>query len=140
MPQNGHGQVPGSPPPSQEGVEQVLLMIQARAAQLQRALLGRREANVAGLQEMARKGMSIDPLQVIHMRVDMLVEAIASSLGPEGILWALQCNLAYEERMAQAVAQALSQGTKAQLAMGAILTPSQIRDLARETGTFGGRD
>lgn len=135
--QNGHGPMPGPPPPP-EGPEQVLLMIQMQAMQLQNALLERREANRAGLQEMARKGMAIDPMQVIHLRVDMMIESIASSLGPEGILWALRCNLAYEERMGQAVEQAQAQGTKAQLAAGSILTPSQIRNLARETGTFGG--
>jgi hypothetical protein len=121
------------------GQEHALLMqIQQQAARLRGQLDLVRAENAEAMQELARRGVRPDAMQVIHMRVDMLVESVAEAIGPQGALWAVRANLAYEQRMARAIAEIKDQSVKAQLGLGGMLSPADIRALARETGTYGG--
>lgn len=96
------------------------------------------QQNVADIQELNRRGIGFDQNQITNARIDTVINAIAQALGPQGEIWSLQCRLAFETAMAENVALAKKEGTKAQLAAGSSMSASNIRQLARQTGTFGG--
>jgi hypothetical protein len=140
------------PPPSGSAVNQqqvqaiqaamqqqaVLKQLQGKAQELQGELTVLQEANKAEFRQMQLQGLGIDPVQVIHLRISMLIEKIALSLGPQGLLWGLEANLSYEKRMAEVLEEVKGEGAKAQLSVGGALSAEQIRLLAKSTGTFGG--
>lgn len=94
--------------------------------------------NVANLKELQAGGATFDQAQLINGRIDSLMQSIAQAFGPQGQLWLLQARLAFEEGMAQNLASAKAEGRKAILAQAGNFSPSAIRELARQTGTFGG--
>lgn len=106
---------------------------------LQSRLNAQIQQNVRDLQELQQRGIAFDPNQITNARIDMVISAVAEILGPQGKLWELRCRMAFEDGIAQNIKQARSEGTKAMLSQGGLLTPAGIRDLARKTGTFGGR-
>jgi hypothetical protein len=112
--------------------------LQQAAEQMQAKLTELVQSNIACMQELNAMGVRIDPSQVLNMRIDILVQKIAEVLGAQGLTWVLSCNLAFEERMSQVLAQAKAEGTKAVLGAGGTLSPAQIRDLAKQTKTHGG--
>jgi hypothetical protein len=96
------------------------------------------ERNKAGLASLQREGINLDPLSLVHARIDHLIDQISMFAGPDGPRWALYTRLEFERRIAENLENARKEGTKANLAMGGKFTPSMIRDLARQSGTFGG--
>lgn len=96
-------------------------------------------ANEAGFKALAARGIQFDPAQVLNGRIDMLIHSIAELIGPQGRAWALQALIAYEQQTAQNIKAGEQQGRQAQIATAAAFSPSEIRALARQTGTFGGR-
>lgn len=97
------------------------------------------EKNRAGFTDLQRRGINFDPGQLMSARVDCLIESIAGAFGPQGEVWAVQVRLDFERFIEAQVAAANEQGRKAQLAAGGLLTPQMIRQLAKETNTFGSR-
>lgn len=106
-------------------------------AQLEQELLALVERNKAGFADLQRQGINFDQSQILSARVDTLINSIASAFGPQGEVWAVQCRLDWEQFVAQQIAAASEQGTKAQLSLGGRFTPEMIRQLARETGSVG---
>lgn len=94
--------------------------------------------NVANLKEMQAGGATFDAAAMINGRIDSLMMSIAQAFGPQGQLWLVQARIAFEEGMADNLASAKAEGRKAILAQAANFSPSAIRKLARQTGTFGG--
>lgn len=109
-------------------------VLQAVAGQLN-ALI---QQNVADFRALQQRGIGFDQNQITNARIDSVIGAIAQALGPQGQLWELQCRLGFEQHMAEQIEKAKTEGTKAQLAQGSLLSPESIRTLARETGTYGG--
>jgi hypothetical protein len=109
-----------------------------QAAALSAQLNALVQQNVADFQDLMRRGIKFDQNQITNARIDSVIGAIAQALGPQGQLWELQCRLSFEQSMAANLEQAKAEGTKAVLSQGGLLTPEGIRDLARQTGTYGG--
>ncbi len=95
------------------------------------------EQNRLGITELGLQGIQLDPMRLMHGRIDNLIESIAQFAGPDGPRWAMMARLRFEQEVAQNISAARAEGTKAQLSVGAHLTPAQIRDLARQTNTLG---
>lgn len=95
-----------------------------------------RDANVAKLQDLSRQGLEMDPLSLLHVRIDRLIDSIAQFAGPHGPRWMLMARLSFEQHLAAELETAEAQGRKAQLAQGASWTPGMIAELARQTGLF----
>lgn len=95
-------------------------------------------ANAQGLQELARQNVGFSEGAMLASRIEVLIESFARALGPQGPLWAVQARLAWEEQMEKNIDMARQQSGKAQLTLGSQLSATEIRELARQTGTFGG--
>jgi len=142
------GPVPNGHRPSQQAQQQAqqaaaqqqLMADHARqlAAEINAQVQQLTQANIVVIQELAAKGIRMDPGQVLNMRIEVIAAKIAEVLGPQGPVWLANCNLAYEEQMAAVLAEAKTEGAKAILGMGASMSAAAIRDLARSTRTFGG--
>jgi hypothetical protein len=94
-------------------------------------------ANQARLAELRMMGTSPDPVAFLHARINHLIDAIAAFAGPEGPRWAALTRLRFEQFIASELESADTATTRLQLAQGATMSPAQIRELARQTGTFG---
>lgn len=132
---NTPGTAPPAPAPARQQLpppSDVLRMMEQRLE----ALVRQNMADIHGLQA---KGIGFDPGQIINGRIDALMLAVAQAFGPEnGPAWLLQARLAFEEQMAQNLDLAKREGTKVQLAQAGSATAGDIRQLARQTGTYGG--
>lgn len=125
--------------PSQQAAQQAMAdQLKQAVAQVEARVTAQAQQNIAAMQEMAARGVRIDPLQVLNARLDVIVAKVAELMGDQGSLWAASCNLAFEQCIAQLLEHAKTEGTKAVLGSGSLLTPGQIRTLAKQTGTFGG--
>lgn len=133
---NGHR--PSQPDAQQAMASAMADQINQATAEAQAKMAAQVQANIADLQELAAKGIKIDPIQMLNMRIDLIVQEVGKILGPQGMLWVTSCNLAFEQQLAVVIERAKVEGTKAVLGSGALLSPSQIRDLAKQTKTFGG--
>jgi hypothetical protein len=122
---NANGHSPRPPQPAAVSLGE----LQARFEQA-------RDANQAKLAELEHKGVAADPLSFLHARIDSLIDSISRFAGPNGPLWATTARLEFENGIAVQLAEIEQQATKAQLAQGALWTPSMISDLARQTGLF----
>jgi hypothetical protein len=109
------------------------------AAQLEYQLDILVEKNKAAFADLQRRGISFDPAQILSARIDYLIQSIASALGSQGVLWALQTRTEYEQAIEQQIELANTEGRKAQIAMAGSFSPAMIRQLAAETNTFGPR-
>jgi hypothetical protein len=118
---NGHGPH-RPPPPSLESLQQEFARLLAD--------------NKEKLAEMARQGTPADSLSFTHSRIDSLIESISRFAGPDGPRWAIVARLDFERSVAREIEAAASQGRRAQLALGARLSPGQIAELARQSGIF----
>lgn len=143
----GSGQVPPGfagrtppPPPSQPAQvppdpglpPDVLRMLRAQLEQLM-------NQNIQDIQRLEQNGITFDMGQVINGRIDSLIASVARAFGPQGQVWELQAKIAFEEAMAQNLQQARENGRKAQLAQAGSFSAGAIREIARATGTYGGK-
>jgi hypothetical protein len=96
------------------------------------------EQNIAGYRELQASGVKIDPLTVAHARIDHLAESFAAALGPQGAHWLALVRLQWEQRTAETIERAKSEGRTQNLAMGGRLSPQQIKEMARASGQFKG--
>jgi hypothetical protein len=94
-------------------------------------------ANKAGFDELAKQGVRFDPATLIMGQIECLYDTIGEAMGPQGPQFVVLARLRWEQRIARNIAEAREQGRKAQLSMGGSFTPAMIRELARNTGTFG---
>jgi hypothetical protein len=138
MSTNGMSAGPVPPPSSTNAEEAQLAMIEQAAGFLSACLHEKITANRAGLEDLVSRGIQIDPGRILGLQVVSLREAIAETMGASGPLWSLRAQLAFEIAVGDFIAHARTQGTKAQLAMGGSLNATQIRQMARQTGTYGG--
>lgn len=125
------GPPPGAMPPGQVPLHMLPL------PQIQQQWQEQVEKNKAAFTELARQGIQLNPLELVHGRIDMLIDAIAQFAGPDGPRWAMLTRLQFEQQVAQNLVNARSQGTMAQLASGASFTPGMIAEMARQSGMFG---
>jgi hypothetical protein len=129
----------GSAVPPPRPVDAVQAQFAARISQAGGELEEISRQNVADLKALLQRGIQFDPGQVLDARIDCLMESIAGSLGrPQGDLWKLESMIHFERRMREIILHAQREATKAQLAQGSLLSPGAIRQLASETGTYGG--
>lgn len=131
--------VPEPPDPSQVHATASVTPPDAFPAALKRELDAQIAKNMAAIEELQKAGITFDPARVIHGRIDCLMQAVAQALGPQGQVWELQARLLFEEQMAELIALAQREGRKAQLAQAASFSPGEIRAMARQTGTYGGK-
>jgi hypothetical protein len=93
--------------------------------------------NQEKLAAFQQQGIIIDPLSLLHARIDALIESVAQAIGPQmGPGWAWQARMAYEENLQKQYAEVEGQASRIALSQGAGWTPAMIAQLARETGTF----
>lgn len=94
--------------------------------------------NRAGYEELARQGLRFPFEQIVLAQIDCLIESIAEAMGPQqGPQFAVLARTRWEQRTAQNIEQAKKEGRKVQIAQGGSLSPADIRNLAKATGTFG---
>jgi hypothetical protein len=105
-------------------------------AQLEAQLEAQSQQNQQDLLALQARGIGFNDIQMVRARFEVLIESLAAAFGPQGQVWAVQARLDWEQHLAQQVTVAQEQGTKAQLAVGGQFTPSMIRQLAEDTGTF----
>lgn len=138
---NGNGtppQRPAPPPPNQNAENAQLAMIEQVTARLQADLEARVTNNKAGLALLARRGIQPDAAYMLDMHIQSLRASMAATMGASGPMWELHSRLAFELEVEKFIARAMEEGTKAQLAMGGSMSATQIRQMARQTGTYGG--
>jgi len=97
------------------------------------------EQNKQGFEELKRQGIQFDMGVLLTMQIECLYRTIGEAMGPvEGPRFIELAKLRWEQAIAEQIAKAKDQGTKAQLQAGGSFSPGMIRELARATGTFGG--
>jgi hypothetical protein len=96
-----------------------------------------REENKQLLMGMAAAGIRPEETSIMHARLDCLVECIAEAMGPQGDDFKLMADVRWQERLNGKLREVEKQGAKVVLGMGSLLSPGQIAQLARETGTPG---
>jgi hypothetical protein len=97
-----------------------------------------REQNKQILLEMSAAGVQAEDASVLNARFDCLVDSIGEAMGPEaGPDFKLLAHVRWQQRLLVLLTEARKQGTKTVLGMGGLLSPSQISQLARDTGTPG---
>jgi hypothetical protein len=114
------------------------LAFEQAVAQLGAELNALVQKNAAEFEALAKRGIRFDPGQLLSARIDMLMSSVAQAFGPQGQLWELQARLANERNIEQHLERAGSQGRLAQLAAGGSFSPAMLRELATQTGTYGG--
>lgn len=87
--------------------------------------------------ELAASGVAPEQTSLVHVRFDCLIDVIAEAMGENGLDFKLLAHVRWQQRLQEKLKEAAKEGTKAVLGMGGLMSPSQIRDLARETGTPG---
>jgi hypothetical protein len=95
------------------------------------------EKNKAVMAELARRNIHLEPLSMLHARIDHLVQAVAALAGQTGPLWATHTRLTWEQHVAEELEKAKTTGTAAVIAQGGSFSPGMIAALAKETRTPG---
>jgi hypothetical protein len=124
---------PGPVPPASQPLPQDVI------AMLEQRLTAMVQENIKDITALQAAGVTFDQGQVINARIDSLMHSVAMIMGPQGQAWELQAKIAFEEGMQQNIMAAQQQGRKAQLAQAGSFSASDIRQVARATGTYGGR-
>lgn len=138
---NGNGipaRQPGPPPSNPAAENAQLAMIQQALASMQAALQEKISVNRAGLEELARRGIQLDPVYILDLQIATLRASVAETMGAGGQVWEMHARLAYEDAVASFIDHARTEGAKAQLGLGGSLSAAAIRQMARKTGTYGG--
>ena len=91
-------------------------------------------ANKAGVAEVASMGAQIDPGSLLNGRIQVLAEMIFGGTDTPGMV---EFQLRFERLVAQALEEIRGQARKAQLAAGARIPPSQVRQMAQQQGLLG---
>ena len=95
--------------------------------------------NKADFELLKTRGIQFDMGILLSGQIECLYRSIAEVMGPEqGPRFVELAKLRWEQAIAKEIANAKEQGTKHVLALGGSMSPGQIRELARATGTFGG--
>ena len=139
--QNGDGPVPGtrreaaafrpsSPSPAAPPPE-VMPSLDVLVAEFEQVVA----SNQQKFAELAARGAMPDPLELVHVRINSLIESIAQFAGPNGTRWAVMARLSFERQVAESLSQAEPAILRSQLAEGGRYTPGMIRQLAEQTGT-----
>ena len=92
------------------------------------------EANKAGFAEIASMGAQVDPGSLLNGRINVLAEMIFGGSGSPGFL---EFQLRFERMVSQQLEEIRGQVRKAQLAAGARIPPSQVRQMAQQQGLLG---
>ncbi len=118
--------------PNGQNANPVLIQLQQQFEQLV-------AQNRADFEQLAKQGIKFDPFTLIMGQIESLYDTISEAMGPvQGPQFAVLVRLRWEQRIADNIANAKKEAGKAQLAVGGSLSPAQIRDLAKQTGTYGG--
>lgn len=91
-------------------------------------------ANKAGFAEIASMGAQVDGGSLLNGRIQVLAEMIFGGADTPGML---EFQLRFERLVAQAIEEMRGQVRKAQLAAGARIPPSQVRQMAQQQGLLG---
>jgi len=94
------------------------------------------DANDARLAALGRSGVVVDPVSILHARIDSLMDSLGHVMGPSGPTWVIVAKMAFQAHLAEQFNQVETEAGRTQLAQGALFSPAMIAELARETGMF----
>lgn len=108
----------------------VLILLQQQLKELE-------ADNLAIMVEMRAGNIRPDILALLESKMDCLLESIGEVMGPQGPYFVMRANIRWQQKLKEQLASIMKEGRKAALGLGAMLSPAQINELARETGTPG---
>jgi hypothetical protein len=91
-------------------------------------------SNRRGFQSLQAQGVQIDPFQLVHARIDQVIDSIAQMAGEEGPRWAMLTKLRFEQDVQKNIREAQAAARKANLAAGGQLSKEQIDSMAKSSG------
>lgn len=97
-------------------------------------LLSQNQRLIVGLHA---RGIVPEETSLLHVRFDCLIDAIGEVMGEAGDDFVLMARVRWQQKLGAELARIQQEGTRAVLGLGGTLNPSQVADLARETGMPG---